>query len=168
MNKSGAPPGWDYNPSSWLRRVPVLLGCLMGLILLSDTPAPSPLHSALFLFFAYAFVTESIGGARRWRTHPWTVGLSVLGLSLMLWSLTRSVYASVSPNHSGPSLRVISAHALAVLMIGPLAGELLASLQFLKRLHRQRRSAWRAFWGLDPRRTRHVENWSSPTSEPEH
>jgi hypothetical protein len=37
---------------------------------------------------------------------------------------------------------------ISVLMIGPAADEVLASLQFVKRERLQRHSLWRAFWGI--------------------
>ena len=37
---------------------------------------------------------------------------------------------------------------ISVLMIGPAADEMLASLQFLKRARLQGHSLWRAFWGI--------------------
>jgi hypothetical protein len=40
---------------------------------------------------------------------------------------------------------------ISVLMIGPAMDEFLASLQYLKRQHLQKRFLWRAFWGLSDR-----------------
>ena len=42
----------------------------------------------------------------------------------------------------------LSSALVSVLMIGPAADEVLASLQYLKREHVNGRSVWRAFWGL--------------------
>jgi hypothetical protein len=45
----------------------------------------------------------------------------------------------------------LASAVISLVMIGPAMDEFLASLQHLKRQHRQERSLWRAFWGLSGR-----------------
>lgn len=89
-----------------------------------------------------------IGSTKRWKTMPWIVvifGLAVgpLGfVSVMLVVFQPVLYGSFC------TLCLASA-VVSVSMIGPAMDELLASLQYLKRVKDANRSLWRHFWGLD-------------------
>ena len=59
-----------------------------------------------------------------------------------------------SRNRNAPLIPRASAGArknVSVLMIGPAMDEVLASLQYLKRVRAEGGSVWRAFWGLKTR-----------------
>ena len=178
--KSGAndPPGWDYNPSSWPQRMPIIVVGLLGYaiaqylalyqwrminsvwepffgdgserILNSWVSQLLPISDAFLGALSYLFdaVTGAIGGTKRWRTMPWVVLL--MGLAVGPLGAVSILLVILQPVlfDSWCSLCLASA-ICSVVMIGPAMDEALASLQELKRARRQGRSVWRAFWGID-------------------
>lgn len=177
QNKQLSPPGWSYNPSKWSQRIPIIILALIGTgiatylslyqlginqsvwepffgdgsitILNSSISHILPIPDALLGAFAYLVdaVTGIIGGKRRWKTLPWMVilfGIAVgpLGLVSILLVVLQPVLFD-----SWCTLCLASA-VVSVLMIGPAMDELLASLQFLKRVKVSRKSIWKAFWGF--------------------
>jgi type IV secretory pathway VirB3-like protein len=92
-------------------------------------------------------VTGAIGSPKRWKTMPWIVilfGLAVgpLGfVSIMLVVFQPVLYSSFC------TLCLASA-VVSVAMIGPAMDEMMASLQYIKRVKDSDRSVWRHFWGL--------------------
>jgi uncharacterized membrane protein len=92
-------------------------------------------------------LTGAIGQRSRWRTMPWIViifGLAVgpLGAISILLVIFQPVLFD-----AWCTLCLASA-LISVLMIGPAADEVLASLQHMKRVRREGNSLWRAFWGV--------------------
>ncbi len=176
VNPSDTPPGWDTNPSSFRQRVPIVvlaLGAFVAAMHLAlfqlgvlERPFepffgegsrrvlesrvsrlfPTPdaaLGAAVYLIGA---ACGAIGGRRRWQTMPWLVilfGLFVgpLGAFSVLLVILQPVLF-----HAWCTSCLLTA-LLAVLMIGPAMAEVLASLQFLKRVRSQGKSAWKAFCG---------------------
>ncbi|MDP8904418.1 MAG: vitamin K epoxide reductase family protein [Chloroflexota bacterium] len=171
------PPGWRSNPSTWPERLPIVglavlgfviasylaafqLGLLPGVwepffgdgsrrILTSGVSRVLPVPDAALGAFGYLLdaVAGLIGGVRRWRTMPWIVvlfGIAVgpLGaISILLVILQPVLFDTFC------TLCLASA-VISVLMIGPAADEVLASLQHLRREWNAGRSLWAAFWGL--------------------
>lgn len=170
------PPGWNYNPSGWDDRIPLLGLAFLGfgiasylalyqLNFFSNVWEPffgegsrNVLHSSISrilpipdgaigaIAYAVDFITGVIGGKRRWRNMPWIVilfGIAVgpLGLVSILLVIIQPVLF-----HSWCTLCLSSA-AISVLMIGPAMDEMLASLQYLKRVKNSGNSVWKAFWG---------------------
>jgi uncharacterized membrane protein len=170
------PPGWSYNPASWGQRLPIVGLAIIGLamatylslfqlkviptvwepffgngsrkVLTSGVsqilPIPDGVLGALgYLVDALAGV---IGGPRRWRTMPWIVvafGLLVgpLGaISILLVVLQPVMYDAWCTLCLGTA-------AISILMIGPAMDEMLASLQYLRRVKDAKLSLWKAFWG---------------------
>jgi uncharacterized membrane protein len=174
------PPGWDTNPSSFRQRLPIVLLALVALaaslnlafyqldivarpfepffgdgsrkILESWVSELFPVPDAALGAASYLIDAASgaIGGRRRWQTMPWMVilfGLFVgpLGaVSVFLVILQPVLFQAWC------TLCLLTA-LLAVLMIGPAMDEVLASLQFLKRVRARGESVWKAFWGTPPR-----------------
>jgi uncharacterized membrane protein len=108
-----------------------------------------PIPDAALGAFGYLLdaVTGVIGRRARWRTQAWMVvvfGVAVgpLGAVSVLLVILQPVLF-----HAWCTLCLASA-LISVVMIGPAMDELLASLQYLKRVRRQGGSVWRAFWGL--------------------
>lgn len=92
-------------------------------------------------------VTGLIGGRERWRTMPWIVilfGIAVGPLGLVSIALVMAQPLVVG---AWCTLCLVTAF-ISVLMIGPAMDEVLASLQYLRRIHDRGRSPWRAFWGI--------------------
>lgn len=172
------PPGWSFNPSTWAQRAPIILLALVGFgiagylalyqldvfdsvwepffgngsrkILNSKVSHILPIPDAALGALGYLLdaVTGAIGGKGRWRSMPWIVvifGLAVgpLGaVSIMLVVFQPVLYDSFC------TLCLASA-VISVAMIGPAMDEMLASLQFLKRVRDSGRPVWPAFWGRE-------------------
>jgi uncharacterized membrane protein len=170
-----SPPGWTYNPSSWRERLWLIGVALFGLVVSTylalyqwglfhsvwepffGAGSDVVLHSALSRMlpipdaalgaFAYALdaVAGAIGGTGRWRTMPWMVivfGLAVgpLGLVSVLLVMAQPLLLN-----AWCTLCLLSA-IISIVMIGPAMDEVLASLQFLKRVRNRNMPVWRAFW----------------------
>ncbi len=170
------PPGWDYNPASWSQRIPIIILAIIGFfialylalyqwrifpnvwepffgkgsvtILNSSVSKILPIPDAALGAFGYLLDagTGVIGGTRRWRSMPWIVivfGLAVgpLGfVSLLLVVLQPVLFDAWC------TLCLASA-VISVVMIGPAMDEMLASLQYMKRVKNADVSLWKAFWG---------------------
>ena len=170
------PPGWSYNPATWAQRLPIIGLALLGFaiasylglfqlkvipvvwepffgqdsqkILTSGVSRVLPIPDALLGAFSYLLdaLAGIIGSIRRWRTMPWIVilfGLLVgpLGMvSILLVVLQPVVYDAWC------TLCLASA-TISVLMIGPAMDEMLASLQYMRRVKDAGESVWKALWG---------------------
>jgi len=173
---SHIPPGWDYNPSTWKERLPIVAIALGGfgialylalyqggllpdvwepffgegsrVVLNSSISRILPIPDAALGGLGYLLdaVTGIIGGVRRWRTMPWIVIL--FGLAVGPLGAVSLLLVIVQPVllHNWCTLCLASAW-LAVVMIGPAMDEVLASLQYLKRCNDKGYSLWAAFWG---------------------
>lgn len=173
---TGIPSGWDYNPSAWPQRWPLVgvaaLGFCIALylgmfqlgiintvwdpffndgtekVLTSFISKALPVPDALLGAFGYLLdaVTGVIGGTDRWKTKPWIVvlfGFAVGPLGLVSIFL---VVAQPVLLHQWCTLCLCSA-VISVLMISPAMDEVLASLQYLKKVKKQGLSVRKAFWG---------------------
>ena len=171
------PPGWDANPAAWSERLPIVGLSLVGLaiatyltlfqlrilpsmwepffgtgsrtILNSSISHVLPVPDAALGAFGYLLdaVTGVIGSQKRWKTMPWIVvvfGLAVGPLGFV--SIMLVVFQPVLLD-AFCTLCLASA-VVSVAMIGPAMDEMLASLQYVKRVRDSKHSAWRAFWGL--------------------
>lgn len=108
-------------------------------------------------------VTGAIGSTKRWKTMPWIVvvfGLAVgpLGfVSVLLVVFQPVLYDSFCT-------LCLTTAAISVGMIGPAMDEMLASLQYLRRVKTSNRSLWRHFWGLANVDGDQVEDAESPST----
>lgn len=174
---SANPPGWDYNPSAFDQRLPVVgLGVLgfgvaiyltayqVGMlesvwepffgdgsrvILHSWVSRLLPISDAGLGAISYLLdaVTGLIGGATRWRTMPWLVVL--FGLLVGPLGAVSVLLVVLQPLLFDAWCTLCLASAvISVAMIGPAMDEVLASLQLLARRRQQRKPVWRLFWGL--------------------
>ncbi|AKD02008.1 vitamin K epoxide reductase family protein [Pontibacter korlensis] len=174
--KDAIPPGWSYNPASWPQRLPIVIAALVGMgiatylalfqlkvidtvwepffgdgsrkILTSKTSQILPIPDAAL--GAIGYVADAlggiIGGVRRWRTMPWIViafGLAVgpLGFVSVLLVVLQPVL------YDAWCTLCLSTALISVVMIGPAMDEMLASLQYMKRVKEANVSLWKAFWG---------------------
>jgi uncharacterized membrane protein len=170
------PPGWDYNPSSWQQRIPLviigLIGFLIALylglyqleifptvwepffgdgserVLNSFISEAFPVPDALLGAFGYLLdvVTGIIGKTDRWKTRPWIVIL--FGIAVGPLGLVSVVLVIFQPVLVGAwcTLCMVTA-VISVVMISPALDELLASLQYLQRVKKTGQSVWKAFLG---------------------
>jgi uncharacterized membrane protein len=175
--REGRPPGWNYNPSAWGQRLPIvalaLAGCgvafylslyQLGMvervwepffgsgserILSSGVSRILPIPDAALGALSYLLdaVTGAIGGRERWRGMPWIVVL--FGLAVGPLGAVSVLLVILQPLLYGAwcTLCLVSA-AISLVMIGPALDELLASLQALRRAHDRGDSLWHTFWGL--------------------
>lgn len=171
------PPGWDYNPALWSQRLPIVGLALVGVgiatwltlfqvgvlstiwepffgdgsrrVLESSLSRVLPVPDAALGAFGYFVdaVAGVLGGTKRWRTMPWVViafGLAVGPLGAVSIALVMSQPLVVG---AWCTLCLCSA-AISLAMIGPAMDEMLASLQYMKRVKASGQPFWRHFWGL--------------------
>jgi hypothetical protein len=175
-----SPPGWDYNPSAWSQRLPIVVLAVLAfaaaghlalyqLHLIAEPWEPFfgdgsrrvlgswiselfPVSDAALGAVSYLLdaVTGVIGGRRRWRTMPWLVVL--FGVFVGPLGAVSVGLVILQPVTLGAwcTLCLFTA-MLSVLMIGPAMDEVLASVQYVKREAAQGKSAIRSFWGISAR-----------------
>lgn len=173
---TGIPPAWNYNPSTWNQRVPLLIIAFIGFciamylsffqlgivstvwdpffgngtekVLTSSISKMLPVPDALLGAFGYLVdvVTGVIGGEKRWKAKPWIV--IIFGVAVGPLGLVSILLVISQPVIVGYwcTLCLCSA-VISVVMISPAMDEMLASLQYLQRVKRKGFSVWKAFWG---------------------
>ncbi len=174
--KDNIPPGWSYNPAAWDQRVPIIILALVGFgiatylslyqlevipgvwepffgdgsvkILNSFISNVLPVPDAALGAFGYLLdaVGGVVGGTRRWRRMPWIVILFGLAVGPLGFVSVMLVIFQPVLFDAWCTLCLASA-VISITMIGPAMDEVLASLQYLKRMKRSGVSLWKAFWG---------------------
>ncbi|MDP8905513.1 MAG: vitamin K epoxide reductase family protein [Chloroflexota bacterium] len=175
--KMGAevPPGWSYNPSSWLQRTPVIaLGWLgffisryMGAyqlghidavwdpffgagterILDSHISLMWPISDAGLgsVIYAGEALMGYMGSTMRWRTMPWMVAF--FGIAVIPLGLVSIALVIMQPVAVGTWCTLCLVTAAAMLVMMPLAvDEVVAMLQFLGHNVRAGANLWRSFF----------------------
>jgi len=169
------PPGWNYNPSAWPQRAPVIAMALLGFfiarylaafqlgyipkvwdpffpdgtrrVLESEVSRAFPISDAGLGAISYMIeaLTGFIGGTRRWRTMPWTV--IFFGILVVPLGMVSIVLIILQPLVVGAWCTLCLVTALAMLiMISPAADEVVATIQFLRQSRRAGQPFWRTFW----------------------
>ena len=170
------PPGWSVNPSTWSQRLPIVGLALVGAVIASYLAAfqfkwidtvwepffgngsrrvltssvshilPIPDGALGAIGYYVDAITGVIGGTQRWRTMPWIV--VIFGLAVGPLGAISIVLVILQPVMFDAFCTLCLASAVISLsMIGPAIDEMLASLQYLKRVRHRGGSVWRAFWG---------------------
>lgn len=178
MRHNEVPPGWDYNPSTWSQRIPIVVLAMVGFgiatylalyqwriiatvwepffgkgsetILNSRISHVLPIPDAALGALGYLAdaVTGVIGGRGRWRTMPWMVVL--FGLAVGPLGAVSILLVILQPVALDAWCTLCLASAVvSVLMIGPAMDEMLASLQHLRRVYDRGANVWAAFWGRE-------------------
>lgn len=174
---SEKPPGWSYNPSSWSHRVPVIFLALLCYFLtrylasyqlgyintiwdpffgqgtvkvLNSKIAQSfPISDAGAGGLAYLLevLLEWQGGTARWKTSPWAVlSFGFLAIPVGLISITLVVLQPLVVN-AWCFLCLLTA-ACMLMIICFAIGEVIATLQCMKREMRLGKSFWKClFYG---------------------
>lgn len=173
---TAVPPGWDYNPSTWAQRLPLVGVALIGAaiasylaafqfgwvsdvwdpffgrgtraILTSGVSRMLPIPDAALGAIGYFAdaLTGVIGGRSRWRTMPWLVIL--FGIAVGPLGAVSVLLVILQPVVFGAWCTLCLASAvISVLMIGPAIDEVLASLQHVRRMMRAGSSVWQALAG---------------------
>ncbi len=169
------PPGWTYNPSSWLQRGPIIALGLIGwfisrylaayqlgyipsvwdaffaegtrTILDSKVSRSWPISDAGLGAVAYTFevLMGFMGGATRWRSMPWMV--SFFGILVVPLGLTSIILVILQPVAVGTWCSLCLVTATAMLIMIPLTvDEVVATCQFLAQARRNGKPFWRTFW----------------------
>ena len=177
MMKSGpeVPPGWSYNPSSWLQRTPIIALGIIGWfisrylaayqlgyiesawdpffgdstmkVLDSKVSRAWPISDAGFGAFAYTFevLMGFMGGTSRWRTMPWMV--TFFGILVVPLGIVSITLVILQPVAVGAWATLALVTALAMLIMIPLTlDEVVAMIQFLVQSHREGKPLWQTFW----------------------
>ena len=169
------PPGWSYNPSSWLQRTPIIALGWIGFffarlmaayqfgyidslwdplfgdgteqILNSQISMAWPISDAGLGVFAYAIeaLMGYMGGTARWRSMPWMVAF--FGILVIPLSSVSIFLIIMQPVSVGTWSTYALITAAAMLVMIPLTlDEVVAMSQFVLRRRREGASLWRVFW----------------------
>jgi nucleoside-diphosphate-sugar epimerase/uncharacterized membrane protein len=173
-----APPGWDFSPSSWTNRLPIIALAFVGLfisrylaayqlghiesawdpffgegtqnIITSKVSEAWPISDAGLGAATYVLeiVTGVIGDKRRWRTMPWLVLL--FGLLVVPLGAVSIFFIIIQPVVLGTWCTLCLIAAAAMLLQIPYSfDEIVATLQFLRDRRRQGRPLWYTLWHGD-------------------
>lgn len=166
-----APPGWDYSPSAWTNRIPIIALAFVGLVISrylaayqlghidaawdplfgagSETIITSSVSEAWPVadaglgaaVYMIEIVTGVIGDKRRWRTMPWLVLL--FGILIVPLGGVSVFFIIIQPIVIGTWCTLCLVGALAMLLQIPYSlDEILATLQFLKKRRQQGKPLW--------------------------
>ena len=176
MDHQETPPGWDYNPSEWNRRLPIIFLAGLGFaisaylalyqiglfdavfepffgdgsheVLDSEISHAFPIPDAALGASVYLVdvVTGSLGGTARWKRAPWLV--LAFGLAIGPLGAVSVLLVILQPVALGAWCTLcLASAAVSIAMIGPAMDEVLAALQHIRRLQRQGASMWQAVRG---------------------
>ncbi|MGZ8164518.1 MAG: SPW repeat domain-containing protein [Methylobacter sp.] len=160
------PPGWDYNPSSWMQRIPIIFLAFIGLyisrylsayqlvhidnvwdpffgdgterIITSDISKAWPIPDAGLGAITYLLeiLTGIMGDRARWRTMPWLVIL--FGIMIVPLGAVSIFFIIIQPILIGTWCTLCLIAAAAMLIQIPYSiDELIATCQFLAERHRK-------------------------------
>jgi hypothetical protein len=168
------PPGWDYSPSDWTQRLPIIALACVGLFIARYLSAFQLGHidaawdpffgdgteraitSGIFpgwtvpgaglgaLLYLLQIVTGLLGGRARWRTMPWAVVL--FGILIVPLGAVSICLIIIQPILIGTWCTLCLVAAVAMLLQMPYAyDELVATFQFLLQRRRRGKSVLRVF-----------------------
>ncbi|MEO8168143.1 MAG: SPW repeat protein [bacterium] len=175
MEGADIPPGWSYNPSSWLQRAPIILLALVGFlgsrymaayqlghitsvydpffgdgtrsVLKSDVSKMFPISDAGLGAFSYMLemLMGFMGDKARWRTMPWMV--TFFGILVVPLGTVSIILIILQPLSVGAWCSICLLAAIAmVTMIPATLDEVVAMVQFLIQSKREGKPLWRTFW----------------------
>jgi hypothetical protein len=169
------PPGWSYNPSSWLQRAPIITLAVISFfasrylaafqlghidhswdpffgdgtrrVLTSEVSRAWPISDAGLGSISYALeaLMGFMGGQDRWRTMPWMV--TFFGILVVPLGAVSIVLVILQPVSVGAWCTLCLFTALLMLIMIPLTlDEVWAMGEFLLRSHRAGKPFWRTFF----------------------
>lgn len=169
------PPGWTYNPSSWIQRGPIIGLAFIGFfisrylaayqlghipaawdpffgestqkVLTSDVSKAWPISDAGLGALSYMLEALSgyMGDSRRWRTMPWMV--LMFTLLVVPLGATSIILVILQPVSIGMWCTLCLIAAVTMLLMVPLAvDEVIAMGQFMKQSRREGKPFWQTFW----------------------
>jgi hypothetical protein len=169
------PPGWSYNPSSWLQRAPIIALAIISFfasrylaafqlghigsvwdpffadgtrrVLTSEVSRAWPISDAGLGSISYALeaLMGFMGGQDRWRSMPWMV--TFFGILVVPLGAVSIILVILQPVSVGAwcTLCLLTA-ALMLVMIPLTLDEVWAMGEFLVRSHRAGKPFWRTFF----------------------
>lgn len=169
------PPGWSYNPSSWLQRIPVIIFGFLGWfisrylsayqlgyidhvwdpffgegtfkVITSDLSRSFPISDAGLGAIAYALegLMGCKGSPSRWRTMPWFV--LIFGILVVPLGFCSILLVMMQPIVVGAwcGLCLVTACGMLI-MIALTVDEVVAVLQYLHQCKKQKLPLWNIFW----------------------
>lgn len=169
------PPGWSYNPSTWLQRAPIIILGWIGFfgsryltafqlgyidqvwdpffgngtekVLTSEVSKAFPISDAGLGTVSYTIeaLMGYMGMSDRWRTMPWMVAF--FGVLVIPLGVTSIVLIMLQPVAVGFWCSICLLTAVAMLIMIPLTlDEVVAMIQFLVKRVKQGKPFWRTFW----------------------
>jgi uncharacterized membrane protein len=170
------PPGWNYNPSAWGQRIPIIVLGIFAMfvalylaawqfewvdsvwdpvfgdgtekVLDSKLSHLFPIPDALLGALGYLidWVFGIVGGTRRYKTMPWTV--VVLGIGIIPFGMTSIFLALAMPTIVGAGCFLCALNAVIAVVMIPFAwDEIWLSLRAMRSMMRNGASFWDAFSG---------------------
>lgn len=170
------PPDWDYNPSEWSERIPIVVLGIVAMfiagylaayqfgwvdtvwdpvfgdgtttVLESDLSQLFPVPDALLggLGYLIDWVFGLVGGTRRYKTLPWAV--VIFGIGIIPFGLTSIFLALAMPTIVGAGCFLCAVNAvIAVVMIPYAWDEIWLSLRAMRSMMRNGAGFWAAFTG---------------------
>lgn len=175
MSGPDVPPGWSYNPSTWLQRAPIILLAAVGFfasrymtayqlghigeawdpffgdgtrrVLESEVSRMWPVSDAGLgaLSYTLEMLMGFMGDRARWRTMPWMV--TFFGILVIPLGVTSIVLVILQPLAVGAWCFLCLLAAVAMLAMVPATlDEVVAMIQFLVQARREGKPFWRTFW----------------------
>ena len=175
MTGPDVPPGWSYNPSTWLQRAPIILLAAVGFfasrymaayqlghinaawdpffgdgtrrVLESDVSKMFPISDAGLGALSYMLevLMGFMGDKARWRTMPWMV--TFFGILVIPLGVISIVLIILQPLAVGAWCSLCLLAGLAMLAMVPATlDEVVAMIQFLIQARREGKPFWRTFW----------------------
>ena len=175
MTGPDIPPGWSYNPSTWLQRAPIIVLGAVGFfasrymaayqlghiqavwdpifgdgtrrVLESEISKMFPISDAGLGAVSYLLeiLMGFMGDRARWRTMPWMV--TFFAILVIPLGVTSIVLVILQPLAVEAWCSLCLLAALAMLaMVPATVDEVVAMLQFLSQARRDGKPLWRTFW----------------------
>ena len=175
MAPEDIPPGWDYSPSSWSQRLPIVALAFVAffiarylaayqlghvaqvwdpffgdgtrVIITSDVSKAWPVADAGLGALSYLLEALSgmMGGRQRWRTMPWMVAM--FGVLVIPLGGVSIFFIIIQPIMIGTWCTLCLLSAAAMVAMLPYAfDEVVAMFQFLVRARAEGNRLWHLFW----------------------
>lgn len=170
------PEGWNYNPSSWNQRVPVIFLSWVGFfvarymgafqlelidtvwdpffgegtrnVLTSEVSKSFPVSDATLGAFSYIIdvLFAYAGGTHRWRTMPWIV--IIFGILIIPLGVMSITLVILQPVSVGSWCTLcLTSATVSLIMIPFTIDEVLATIQLMRHEKRVRKTSyWTSFW----------------------
>jgi uncharacterized membrane protein len=175
------PPGWDYNPSAWSQRFPIIGLSIVGVVIAGYLAffQIGVFDSVWEPFFgegsrkiltswvselmhpvpdaalgAFGYLVDAITGAigSRRRWRTMPWMVVIFGLAIGPLGVVSVLLVILQPVlFDSWCTLCLASGVVSVLMIGPAMDETLASLQHLRRARERGESTWHTFWGTQAR-----------------